>query len=88
MKRKLLFLLLLLYAATLTAQQSSNPQQTLNQINQTFFIPNQGQWNPEVKYLARIGGMNAWITNSGIVYDYYRIKKNFDETQTLKMDHP
>ena len=48
-----------LVCATVSAQQSSSPQQTLNQVNQTFFIPNQGQWNPEVKYLARIGGMNA-----------------------------
>jgi len=32
------------------------------QINNNFFIQNKGQWNPEVKFLARIGGMNAWIT--------------------------
>ena len=40
----------------------------------------------EVKYLARIGGMNAWITNSGVVYDYFRITKNLEETKTFKMN--
>ncbi len=83
---KRLMLFLVIVSAAASAQQAPNPQQTLNQFNQNFFIPNHGQWNPEVKYLARIGGMNAWITNSGVVYDYYRIKKNYDESQTLKMD--
>ena len=83
---KKLLLLIVCVCAVAIAQQAANPQQTLNQVSQTYFIPNQGQWNPEVKYLARIGGMNAWITNSGVVYDYYRIKRNFDETKTLKMD--
>ncbi|MHB8581411.1 MAG: DUF7948 domain-containing protein [Ignavibacteriaceae bacterium] len=69
MLKRLLFLSFL-FCATVSAQQTTNPQQTLNQVNQTSFIPNQGQWNPEVKFLARIGGMNAWITNSSVVYDY------------------
>ena len=85
MLKRLLFLFVVLFAVA-NAQQKNNSQQTLNQINQTFFIPNQGQWNPEVKYLTRIGGMNAWITSSGVVYDYYHIKKNFYETQTSKLN--
>ncbi|MCX6149091.1 MAG: SBBP repeat-containing protein [Ignavibacteriales bacterium] len=85
MVKKLLFLLAL-FCTVGNAQQLKNPQQTLNQTDKSFFIQNKGQWNPEVKYLARIGGMNAWITNSGVVYDYYRIKKNFDETKTTKMN--
>ena len=55
MCKKLLFLFVLMCAAA-GAQQTTNPQQTLNQVSQTYFIPNQGQWSPEVKYLARIGG--------------------------------
>lgn len=84
MIKKLLFLFILVCAAA-SAQQAANPQQALNQVSQTFFIQNKGQWNPEVKYLARIGGMNAWITNSGVVYDYYRIKKNFTMAKTSKI---
>jgi hypothetical protein len=73
-------------SAVINAQQSNNTQQALNQTNKSFFIQNKGQWDPEVKYLACIGGMNAWITNSGVVYDYYRIKKNIDEAKTSKMN--
>ena len=61
MIKKLLFLLVLVCAAA-SVQQAANPQQALNQVNGTFFISNQGQWNPEVKYLAYIGRMNVWIT--------------------------
>ena len=83
--RKSLFLAVLI-CATASAQQLNNTQQTLDRTNKAFFIQNKGQWNPEVKYLARIGGMNAWITNSGVVYDYYRIMKNRGETKTKKMN--
>ena len=69
MIKKLLFLLVLVCAAA-SVQQAANPQQALNQVSRTFFIQNKVQWNPEVKYLARIGVMNAWITNSGVVYYY------------------
>jgi hypothetical protein len=60
-------------------------QQQLNQVNKNFFIENKGQWPSEVKYLAKVGGMNAWITNSGVVYDYYQRNRNYYETETLKM---
>ena len=83
--KKLLFLIVL-FCAILIARQTYNPKQTNIQIGQTFFIPNQGQWNPEVKFLTRIGGMNAWITSSGVIYDYYRIKNNYDTQQILKMN--
>ena len=60
-------------------------QDQLNRANKNFFIENKGQWPSEVKYLAKVGGMNAWITNSGVVYDYFRIAKNYNESETLKM---
>ncbi|HYF02301.1 MAG TPA: SBBP repeat-containing protein, partial [Patescibacteria group bacterium] len=39
-----------------------------------FFIENKGQWPEEVKYLSRIKGMDAWVTNDGITYDLYSLK--------------
>ena len=42
----------------------------------TYFIENSGQWDDEVLYLARIGGLHAWITREGVVYDYYHISKD------------
>ena len=42
------------------------------------FIENKGQWPSEVQFLYRTMGMNAWITNSGVVYDFYTIEKKAD----------
>ncbi|MDR3627383.1 MAG: hypothetical protein P4L45_11145, partial [Ignavibacteriaceae bacterium] len=82
---KKLLIFLVLFSAASSAQQINNTQQILNQANRSFFIQNNGQWNSEVKYLIRIGGMNAWITNSGVVYDYYRIDNNLDKPKLLRM---
>lgn len=38
-----------------------------------YFIENKGQWPDEVRFLARTDGMDAWITEHGIVFDYYEI---------------
>src|SRR5674476_290366 len=64
---------------------NDNAQNQLNKANKNFFIENKGQWPGEVKYLARVGGMNAWITNSGVVYDYFQITRNYNESETMKM---
>ena len=40
------------------------------------FIENKGQWDKEVKFLARFNGMKVWVTESGIVFDLYQINKN------------
>ncbi len=44
-----------------------------------FFIENKGQWDSEVLYLARIGGMHYWITKSGVVYDVFKMEINHQE---------
>lgn len=36
------------------------------------FVRNDGQWHPDVRYAARLDGVDAWITDRGIVYDFYR----------------
>jgi hypothetical protein len=89
----LLFLSFIISFKLSNAQQLNNAQQgsiraasNVAQTDKNFFIQNKGQWNPEVKYLACIGGMNAWITNSGVVYDYYKINKKIDETQAFNMN--
>ncbi|MDR3627742.1 MAG: hypothetical protein P4L45_12950 [Ignavibacteriaceae bacterium] len=63
MLNKIFFHSVLFYAG-IFAQPLKDPQKILNQARQNFFIPDKGQWNPEVKYLTRIGGMNVWITSS------------------------
>jgi hypothetical protein len=82
MKKSLLLFCLL---PTLLFAGNDQIQHQLNQVNKNFFIENKGQWSSEVKYLARAGGMNAWITNSGVVYDYYQIVRNYNASETMKM---
>ena len=72
---KKIILLLTLIASIAFA--NSDPNQLLQKTKSNFFIQNKGQWPKEVKYLARIGGMNAWINKYGVVYDYYKIKYDY-----------
>ncbi len=39
------------------------------------FVENKGQWPLDVLYLARLRGLNAWITKTGVTYDYYKITR-------------
>lgn len=56
------------------------------------FVENQGQWNTDVRYCARIPGLTVWVTTSGIVYDHYRTASNtsaettFSEGQVVGME--
>ncbi|MFC2129871.1 SBBP repeat-containing protein [Bacteroidota bacterium] len=47
----------------------------------SHFIENKGQWSPEVCFLAKINGMNTWITTYGVVYDFYKIE--YDENNAF-----
>jgi hypothetical protein len=52
-------------------------QQSLQPSNNggLVFVENHGQWDSQAKFLAASNGVNAWITKSGVVYDFYRIEK-------------
>ncbi|MFN8359274.1 MAG: SBBP repeat-containing protein [Candidatus Kapaibacterium sp.] len=56
------------------------PQQPLVHVPKVF-IQNKGQWQSNVRYLAKTGGMNTWVTSSGIRYDFYRSATNSTLTQ-------
>jgi len=81
MKTSLLFLIPII---SLFGTNNIVPSHPYN-VNNNFFIENKGQWPSEVKYLAKVGGMNAWITNAGVVYDYFKVNRNFNEAETIKM---
>ncbi len=40
--------------------------------NDGYFIENQGQWNHKVLFLAKLKNVNVWITQEGIVYDFFQ----------------
>ncbi len=35
------------------------------------FVENKGQWNKRAKFLARASGLDLWVTDRGLVMDYY-----------------
>lgn len=37
-----------------------------------LFIENKGQWDKQVLFMARCDGYAAWVTQTGITFDYYR----------------
>ncbi len=39
----------------------------------TGFTENKGQWPDEVRYLFQSAGINAWITQQGVVYDFHKL---------------
>jgi len=81
---KLISALLFLLIPALSA--FSNLNETVQFDNYAhFFVENKGQWAPEVQYLAKIQGMNAWITDHGVVYDYYKIGHNYSEAELFNM---
>jgi hypothetical protein len=83
MKIALIFLTL----SIVILPNNDNIQQQLNKVNKNFFIENKGQWPTGVTYLAKVGGMNVWIMNSGVVYDYFKIIRNYAPSETMKMTH-
>lgn len=81
--------LILIFAAALLLYsfgQANKVQALVEQNDHQFFIENKGQWPAKVKFQSRIGGMNAWITDSGVAYDYYQISHD-NEHEKIVHDH-
>ncbi len=41
-----------------------------------FFIENKGQWPENVLFLTHIGGLDAWITEQGVLFDFFKFEKS------------
>src|SRR5688572_19960904 len=37
-----------------------------------FFVENRGQWDGPGRYLARFAGLDLWVTDRSLVYDFHR----------------
>ena len=67
-----LILAMLLIVSHLSAQSTASKIPLLSTAQQPLsFIENKGQWNSEVRYMARLRGMNVWLTDGGFVYDFH-----------------
>ncbi len=71
MMKKVVLYLGSLFAVALLGEDA---REVLAGASRPFFAENKGQWPEEVLFLTRIGGMDAWITTRGVVYDFYRLK--------------
>ena len=74
MKKNLLFCIILFLAVSPNIAQAKF-QPEIPKSNKQFFIENKGQWPNEVLYLTNISGIDAWITLTGIVYDFYKLEE-------------
>jgi hypothetical protein len=73
-----IFTCLLGAASVFATQPSSNltAEQALQKNDKQFFIENKGQWDSDVLFLTRMGGLDVWITKYGVNYTFYQIEKN------------
>ncbi|MES2382262.1 MAG: SBBP repeat-containing protein [Bacteroidota bacterium] len=77
--KKLISLLLVFIALYAQAQETPDlkkVQGLLHKNNKQFFIENKGQWPDEVLFMTKTNGMDAWITKTGVVYDFYQLIEN------------
>lgn len=59
-------------------------------ISAQSFIENRGQWDAQAQFLARAPGVDLWITDRGVVYDFHETRVQGDPSQhpTPKAQHP
>lgn len=79
MKKIIIFYIFIIIVGNISSCLYAN-----NNIKSNFFIENKGQWLPKVRFFTKIGGMGAWITDNGIVYDFYKIVKEKKEIEIGK----
>lgn len=70
---------------------TSNPRnQAISSTTQSKleFIPNKGQWDRRVRFLGHAPGIDMWITDQGITYEYHKIKQALDAKMAAKLLSP
>nr|MBP6315475.1 SBBP repeat-containing protein [Chitinophagaceae bacterium] len=87
--KKLSFLIsIFLFAFASTTAQNKQASTALQKNDNQFFIENKGQWDAEILYMANFGGLNAFITKKGIVYDFYELKEVKDSKKEIRSAIP
>lgn len=80
------FFLLLIMPVMLSAQSTFDGVWNSASSGDLFFEENLGQWQSDAEFLCRTGGMRAWLTNTGLVLDYYRnIRRKPDVSNIVDM---
>lgn len=68
-----LILSCILLSATVVNTFAQGRQQSKFSGRSRYFVENKGQWDDEVRYLHKGKNVNVWITDSAVVYDYYKV---------------
>ncbi|MDQ1265552.1 MAG: hypothetical protein QG635_703, partial [Bacteroidota bacterium] len=56
--------------------------------SQPCFIINEGQWDAEILYLAKLPDFYAWLTKDGVIYEYFKVRSNNHyERKIIKMSY-
>ena len=76
----IIFLFFIIFLNTLSADVNHNDKE-----NNFYFIENKGQWNDEVKYLFKSANYYVWITDFGIVFDYFEDDNYYYAGNVIKM---
>src|SRR5580658_8449006 len=58
------------------AELTNRPSSTV------VFVENQGQFDPQVKFQAKVGGQTVWLTAEGIVFDAIRAENDGAKDRT------
>ncbi|GIV34951.1 MAG: hypothetical protein KatS3mg031_2486 [Chitinophagales bacterium] len=66
--KKVIFITFLFGVFAGVQAHSQHANKALEKADRRFFIENKGQWHPDVLYLCRMGGLDAWITRYGVNY--------------------
>ncbi|GIV43707.1 MAG: hypothetical protein KatS3mg035_0830 [Bacteroidia bacterium] len=69
------FFLLLCIAIMQVQAQNAEAQKKMSNLDRRYFIENKGQWDSDVLYLCRMGGLDAWITKYGVNYTFYKVER-------------
>lgn len=77
--------LFILISTLASAKHLNDKKEIASPNNKQFFIENKGQWPSEVLFMTKANGMDAWITRTGIIYDFYQLverEKNNSKPET------
>lgn len=95
--RTILIIIFFLVLYEVHSQERSSKVNTIESVKETInqtlksdacYIENKGQWDKTVKYLIRSKGLDIWITETGIVYDQYKIEdKLTQEKENRRLFH-
>lgn len=59
-------------SATASAKPNAATLQAKMARDAEHFVENKGQWDSRAKFLSRTPNLDLWVTNRGLVLDYYR----------------